>query len=337
MTKFFETFKAARRNAPSFAAQGYKTQPYKGADYSGPDDGIGFAAYAKRKATALCYADVTARDAAESARDELSEAYRAHGSGTPEHKAALAKLNAAESAARLASRATYGHATGGNGAADWLRYVGRVMPDGGGRRGAWDHGGDCGWYTDPHGGVFNDGSGLCYGVVYQLTGKDGKARFVAGFQFGGVDGGPSLDLATIYESGEEGADYDSAEDSGVVIAADDMAKKAAEEEKEYQTAWRAGSDYAEAAEDVGTLRREALAILKERREAATTGPAFPALCDAIRGRVESLREEMAEAREKMSELAAGDYGELIFWPGEERLQSAFCEGAGLDKMPGASA
>jgi hypothetical protein len=215
---------------------------------------------------------------------------------------------------------------------DGLRYVGRVVPEFGG--GVWDSRGNTGWHTCPHGDVFIDGSGLCYGVVYQLPARNGRARFVAGFEFGGVDGGPSLDLATVYESEFEDNAQDGARHSGAARAADNAARKAGEEEREYQTAWRAGSDYAEKAEEIETARQAALALLAERRAARKAGGVeLPAICAAIRETVTRARETITQAREDMAELVAGDYADLIFWPGDDRLQGAFCEGAGLESFP----
>ena len=64
-----------------------------------------------------------------------------------------------------------------------LRYVGRASIEG--RRGAFSTNGPEGWITDPHGEYAKDGSGLCWGVVYQLPGRNGKARFVPGYIMGG--------------------------------------------------------------------------------------------------------------------------------------------------------
>lgn len=236
-----------------------------------------------------------------------------------------------------------------------FRFVGRVQPQESRPSGLWDSRGDCGWITDPSGDVFKDGTGLCFGVVFQLAGRDGKARFVAGYQFGGQCGGPALDLRTIYESESRDEwntnqrEQEAAEEAA--RAADSMAKAAAEEEREYQTAWQAGAAWQSKEEERESLKEEAaearrqiLAILKERR-AAMTNPAitdagFFALCDAIRGRVRGLvadiqaaRERRAELAEEQAELAAGDAEELCFWPGDKRLAAAFCEAAGLQDMP----
>ena len=191
-----------------------------------------------------------------------------------------------------------------------------------------------GWYDNPHGESFRDGSGLCFGVVCRLPGRKGMARFVAGYQFGGHEGGPTLDLSTVYESPADSSWETPDAMRDAARAADELARVAAEEEKEYQTAWGAGSAYADKLESEEAARAEALAILKERRAARAADPgAYPALCAAIRGKVESLVELIRESREERATLANGDSDPFYFWTGEERLRAAFCEGAGLDRFP----
>ncbi len=101
-----------------------------------------------------------------------------------------------------------------------LRFVGRVEAEPGRRNGYFSHRQTCGWFTDPFGDVFKDGSGLCYGVVYQLPARRGRVRLVAGYQFGGYDGGPCLDLSEVFEADERDAadwhaiqDHDKAEEA----------------------------------------------------------------------------------------------------------------------------
>lgn len=173
-----------------------------------------------------------------------------------------------------------------------------------------------GWYTNPHGESARDGSGLCWGIVAQLAGKDRAPRYLAGYQFGGVDSGAQVALGRIYDCPRDAA-----------RAADGLAESAAETEKEYQEAWGAGNRWADLGEEVATARREALAILKERREAmrAAAGAAMPALCGAIRAQVSGLLDSIREAREEREELAGGYY--------DAAGRAAFCEGAGLQEMP----
>lgn len=215
-----------------------------------------------------------------------------------------------------------------------LRLVGRVQADTP-RGDVWDKRGDSGWFDNPHGESFKDGSGLIYGLVYQLPARKGRSRFVAAYQNGCNDSGALIDFGTVYIS-EPGRTWGSGQDDDAAReaarAADHMAEKAAESEREYQTAWRAGSDYAEKGQDIAQTRKELLAILAERRAVKGNGE-YPALCAAIRSQVESLLETIAEARTKRADLANGDAEELYFWTGDKRLQAAFCEGAGLDSFP----
>ena len=222
-----------------------------------------------------------------------------------------------------------------------LRFVGRVTPESHGGRDTWDTRESCGWHTDPHGDVFKDGTGLCFGVVYQLPARDGCARFVAGYEFGGQDGGPCLDLGNVYTSESarglncsyEGAQgHDDARDAA--RAADSMAERAAEREREYQTAWALGNVYAEARQEVTEARTAALALLKERRAAMTeAGGRLPAICAAIRESVAGYVETIRDARERMAKALEGDgpHGLCVYMGQDEK--AAFCDAAGLDSFP----
>lgn len=210
-----------------------------------------------------------------------------------------------------------------------FRFVGRVEPDFRAHGDPWDSSGRTGWHTDPHGDTFKDGSGLCYGVVYALPGRAGRSRLVAGYEFGGVEGGPSQDLSDVYESDPCADEYVHQEHARhIARIADSMAEYAAEQEREYQTAWQAGSRWQELGDEIAGHRRDALAILAERREAKADSDKFPTLCAAISARVASILDEIKTARGERAELASGDYGRLCFWPGDSVLQSAFNEGAG---------
>lgn len=224
--------------------------------------------------------------------------------------------------------------------ADGLRYIGRVSPEF--RRGPFGGRDSEGWITDPYGHVSRDGSGLCYGVVYQLAGRKGESRYVAGYQMGDCDGGATLDLATIYTAPRgtsywDGSAQDNPGSRDAARAADEMARIAAEHEREYQTAWAAGSSFAALGEEVQQARAEALAILKARRlaiaNAALSDPAYFALCDAIRAQVKGLLRTIGKARAKREELASGDAEDLYFYP-DARLKEAFCSGADIAAFPG---
>lgn len=219
-----------------------------------------------------------------------------------------------------------------------LRLVGRVTPESHGGRDTWDTRESCGWHTDPHGDVFRDGTGLCYGVVYQLPARKGRARFVAGYEFGGTDGGPTLDLGNVYESASaencsyEGArGHDDARDAA--RAADSMAERAAEKEREYQTAWALGRIYEEAGEEIEAARRDALELLAERRKARALGDGFPAICATIRGQVRAALATIEAARETRRKALQGDGGDsLSVYMGDDE-KAAFCDAAGLQAFP----
>lgn len=185
-----------------------------------------------------------------------------------------------------------------------------------------------GYYCDPW------QESLCVAYVVQLPSRKGRARFAPGYRFE-ESGGLTVDLARAFE-GEEG-DSDQ-ENTGArkeaARAADQMAERAAEEERDYQTAGAAGSRWADLKAEEEEARAEALAILKERRAARGLDPSgFPALCGALRGQVAALCRQIAKSRKARAELAAGQSESLYFWTGEERLRAAFCEAAGLEGFP----
>lgn len=214
-----------------------------------------------------------------------------------------------------------------------LRLVGRVVADC--RRDVWDKRGNSGWYDNPYGESFKGGSGLIYGLVYQLPAHKGQSRFVAAYQNGANDSGALIDFGTIYASGTGGTwgsaqDDDDARDAA--RAADSMAQRAAETEREYRTAWAAGARYSDESGDLQSIRQEIIGILAERRALkGTTG--YPALCKAITARVRDLLGDMSERRKIMRNLADGEHSPLIFWPGDKRLAEAFNDGAGEQVLP----
>lgn len=216
-----------------------------------------------------------------------------------------------------------------------LRLVGRVSPDF--RRGPFSDENEAeGWYDNPYAESFKDGSGLVYGLVYQLPARKGKSRFVAAYQHGENDSGALIDFSTIHVSPFAGGTHDTAREDDAARdaarAADYLAQKAAEAEREYKTAWSAGSQWAGEKEDVATTRKKVLGILSERRAAmhnnAITDSDYFQLCDAIRVRVRDLLRDIATARATMRELAEGDNPTLGFWTGDARLRDAFNDGAG---------
>lgn len=218
-----------------------------------------------------------------------------------------------------------------------LRLVGEIEPESYGDRDCWSRRDSCGWYTDPHGDVFKDGTGLCWGVVYQLPGRNGASRFVAGYQMGGSDEGPTLDLRRVYV--EPAAEYvpTTTDRFGLVTggywdwisdrremgaareaarAADEMARIAAEEEREYNEAWRAGYEWSELGEEIAETRREILQALAERRafeaDTAKSDQSYFALCTMLRRTIKAQLTSIHAARAKRAELAR-DYDHMPGW------------------------
>ena len=202
-----------------------------------------------------------------------------------------------------------------------LRLVGRVQADTP-RGDIWDSRGDSGWYTQPGGYCDDD---ICFGVVYQLPARKGQSRFVAAYQNGCNDSGALIDFATVYTS-EPGGTWGSAQDDDAARdaarAADSMAQAAAESEREYQTAWAAGSDYADKGQDIADTRAELLAILAERRAVKGKGE-YPALCAAITSKVRDLLAHIEKQRIRRRELAEGERTDLFFLPRRKAVARGF--------------
>jgi hypothetical protein len=210
-----------------------------------------------------------------------------------------------------------------------LREVGRVQAECGGRNGYWDNRGESGWYDNPHGESFKDGSGLVYGVVYQLPGRNGLARFVAGYKSGSdMSEGVTVDLGRIFESESSRGDWygsiqdhDDAKDAA--RAADSMASREAEREREYQTAYDNGRQCIEAMREVRESGKDWIAAFRsmrrvfcERWQAVRDDVPIAMTRDWLREAVQDvreLREEYQTARkaafDKIDEMKPGKYDE----------------------------
>lgn len=174
-----------------------------------------------------------------------------------------------------------------------------------------------GWFTsDDQGETFR-------GAVLQLPARKGRIRLVAAY-LESTNGGYVLDLSlgAVFEEeiGSDSSDpceHDSAMEAA--RTADSFAEREAERERDYQEAWRAGQDWSDLGDGIATARKAALQILRERRS-LPAGLDKPALCAAIREKVESLVDEIRKARAKREEL--------VSLPLSRTLAEAFNEGAG---------
>lgn len=233
-----------------------------------------------------------------------------------------------------------------------LRLVGYVEPESG--RVSRDFRG-MGWFLDNDGHCTRDGDGLAVGVVYQVTGRAAAARLVAGYAMPGGCGGPLLNLRRVYDVptrfkwrdsfnrlysdfSADLLDSDDSELRAAARAADSMAQRAAEDEREYRAAWAAGQRFADLAEEMAEERRGLLELLAERRKARAAGldSDLPAICGTLRAAVASGLRAIEKARAERKALAAGEYVSdyLPGWHGRELL-AAFLDGAGLSAMPAA--
>jgi len=198
-----------------------------------------------------------------------------------------------------------------------------------------------GWYTNPFGEAFKDGSGLCHGVVARLAGG-GPARFAVGYRMGDHDDDNAGTFAMRGLFVATSSDESDIEQAGqdAARAANELACMLAQLESEYQAAWQAGQEYSQEGETIATARAAARAILAERRElirangsGGVFGSGWPAMCDAIRAQVTAHCDTIRTARERRAKLAAGDDPTLYFWARSERMQAAFVDGGDLDCFP----
>lgn len=224
-----------------------------------------------------------------------------------------------------------------------------------------DHINHTGWYTDAY------QNETIRGVVYQLPGRNGKARFVAGHDNpdngkADCDGPAFIDWSTIHESDfaaelatarrqigrshwtpamdSPGYWADAAHESArleAARAADEFTRVEAESMVDYDRAWQAGNQYAEALAEVRETKAELRALLTERRAAKAelralgygVGVKGGTLCAAIERQARDLIETLQETATKARNLMEGDGGEYVsFWPGDAKLKAAFNEGAG---------
>jgi hypothetical protein len=165
-----------------------------------------------------------------------------------------------------------------------------------------------GWYTDP----YQDGK--MRGVVVQLS----HNRYFPAYESDN-DTGILVDWSDCRDNMRDAA-----------YAADDFAKSHAEEELEYQTAWSAGSLFAQLGEEAARERTEILELCAEYRQARSLPGAteMTAICATIKASISLGLRNIAKAREQREKLREGNYGELCFYP-SKRLIEAFNEGACL--------
>lgn len=210
-----------------------------------------------------------------------------------------------------------------------LRLVGKVEPD----SSRFTTRDGLGWYTYPDGFSSKDGSGLCWGVVYQLSGKDGRPRYVPGYVMGGSDDdNPVLDFSDIRVGDRSEFSINPNDDPAArdaAATADSMARIAAEKECEYQEAWQAGARYADLGEQLAANRSAVLSTIRAMKGACATLRDLPEvlrtrLARSIESDLETRSELQSERRKLWAEV---EHLRNSHW--RSHLWSAFADGAGI--------
>lgn len=160
-----------------------------------------------------------------------------------------------------------------------------------------------GWFTAPDG---YDGNVL-RGAVYQVPGRKGSARLVAGYREGsdgrkgwsdasGVHGSAAIAFGEIFES--DGREEEAAR------SADGIAESYAEIAREYQEAWQAANRWQEIASEMAEARAAAKALVHDMRAAIKSGlAAAPSICAALRRQVRAYAESWEDLRGEREKLA----------------------------------
>lgn len=174
-----------------------------------------------------------------------------------------------------------------------------------------------GWYTDEF------GDSKMRGIVYQLPARNGKPVFAYGY-----DDPNNLDCALLC------FDNDAATKEDAARMADRFAEKNAEEEREYQEAWQAGSQYSDLNDQVKEARANALqliVVIKEERHATRHSADPMPLLQAAYERMQQRIREVCDLKAKRAKLWE-EYEHLReprnHW--RKHLWSAFAEGAGIN-------
>lgn len=168
------------------------------------------------------------------------------------------------------------------------------------------HGSRCidhsGWY------LRDDETDTVSGCVYQLPGKNGKPRYLAGYADPCTDNCACLSLDCVFIG--EDADLEAAR------YADELARIMAEESRENDRAWCAGQEYADLGSEIADTRKATLSILQERRKVRGMEAEAPTLCATIRNAVSFNLSTIAKARAKRAELMS------TYWDNESFQEAA---------------
>jgi hypothetical protein len=147
------------------------------------------------------------------------------------------------------------------------------------------------------------------GAVWQLPGRKGVARFIAGYQDPNNDGAAfvSLDIVSfapavcMSRSGQDIANDEAKRDAA--RQADSIAMCNAERERGYNEGWQAGARWADLGEQIATERRETLELLSEMKaERKAREATAPTICATLRKVVARSIRDIAKMRKERADL-----------------------------------
>lgn len=192
-----------------------------------------------------------------------------------------------------------------------------------------------GWFIAPE----NYDEEVYRGAVYRLPARAGRPIYIAGYREGSqnssgawsdMSGEPAarVDLRTlIYGEPDDGRALPGEAAREAAMAANEIARIAAEREMEYQEAWAAGAEYQRRGESIAEARSFARELLAELKAVRATVPERGAICRTLRDKLGALRRDIAESRARRAELLDGHAHMRGTW--RDDLWDAFADGADL--------
>lgn len=157
-----------------------------------------------------------------------------------------------------------------------------------------------GWLTDPDGYAMKSGEGTYRGQVWKLPTRKRTKVYLAGF----VDVGTGY--AMLCANGNALELFDDEDEAA--RAADRLAERLADTEREYQRGWREASDLQgevyELESAVKTERAKAKAVAKALRDQQQVGALANSVCNILREKFNAARECFSDALAKLIEKRA---------------------------------
>jgi hypothetical protein len=142
-----------------------------------------------------------------------------------------------------------------------------------------------GWYTNDY------QEETIRGIVYQWPARNGKERFVYGYEDPNGNGNAAALCFDVADDKDDAARW-----------ADSVAEYAAEEEREYNAASDARIRFDGLADDISAERKSLLQLIRELKEKRATLCDAPVIIATLQTSIERGLDVIREAREKRAEL-----------------------------------